>query len=343
MLEEKKVWLNEVSFMRPILLVLLVSYHAFAPYCGAWTMPEGIKHIEFYKWVALFSRAFRLEAFVFISGYIFTFQLLTKNKFNGVWEVVLNKANRLLLPCVFFGIIYYLMFRNCSQISPLNILTGIGHLWYLPCLFWLFIIQYLLISNNKSKYVIGGVICLLPILSVLPIPLQLNKACYFLMFFYGGGLFYQYKDTVAKRTTAPNTILLWVVFAVMVFAVNLIMEYVQGIVSTRPSIAIKAVGYSSSLYMKIALAWVGILSLYQTAVLYCRRHRIGSFLLKVGVCGYGVYIFHQFVLIHLYRQTSLPQILGSYWLPWVSLLFATTVSVLLTLFIRQTRLGKKYL
>lgn len=78
-----------------------------------------------------------------------------------VWEVVLNKANRLLLPCVFFGIIYYLMFRNCSQNSPLQILTGIGHLWYLPCLFWLFIIQYLFISNSKSnidkyKYIIGG-------------------------------------------------------------------------------------------------------------------------------------------------------------------------------------------
>ena len=29
--QTKKIWLNEVSFMRPILLVLLVSYHAFAP------------------------------------------------------------------------------------------------------------------------------------------------------------------------------------------------------------------------------------------------------------------------------------------------------------------------
>lgn len=156
-------------------------------------------------------------------------------------------------------------------------------------------------------------------------------------------MFYQYKDMVAKHTTVLNTILLWAVFVAIVFGINLMMEYVQGIIGSTQSFPLKGIGHTINTYMKIVLAWVGILSLYQAAVLYCRRHRIGSFLLKVGVCGYGVYIFHQFVLIYLYRQTSLPQILGSYWLPWISLLFAIIVSVVLTLLIRQTRLEKKYL
>ncbi len=74
-----KGWLYEISFMRPILLVLLVSYHAFAPFCGAWEMPQGIDTNEVYKWLAYLSRSFRLEAFVFLSGYVFTMQIVQKH------------------------------------------------------------------------------------------------------------------------------------------------------------------------------------------------------------------------------------------------------------------------
>lgn len=40
-------WLYEISFMRPVLLVLLVGYHAFAPFCGAWETPIDVCQ-EFY-------------------------------------------------------------------------------------------------------------------------------------------------------------------------------------------------------------------------------------------------------------------------------------------------------
>ena len=357
--EKKKVWLNEVSFMRPILLVLLVSYHAFAPYCGAWAMPEGIQPIESYKWIALFSRAFRLEAFVFISGYIFTFQLLTKNKFHNVWNLSVNKAKRLLVPCVFFGTIYYLCFQNIMpNTNPVRIFAGIGHLWYLPCLFWLFIAQYLVIKSNVlrkrllakwklvgSVYVYGGnllIISVLPVLSVLPFPLQLNRVFYYILFFYGGGLFYQYSDKIAKKTTVKSTVLLWCLFIVMVFLLNILMENNSFIASTS-GFFIKIILKVINIYLKISLAWVGITALYQTAVIYCRKHIINKFLLNVGVCGYGVYIFHQFILVHIYDQTNLPQVLGTYLMPWISMIFTIAISVILTLLVRETKLGKMYL
>ena len=79
----KSGWLYEISFMRPILLVLLVSYHAFAPYCGAWEMPQGIEANEVYKWLAYITRALSLEGFLFLSGYTLTMQLVKKRKFNS--------------------------------------------------------------------------------------------------------------------------------------------------------------------------------------------------------------------------------------------------------------------
>ena len=92
--------------MRPILLVLLVSYHAFAPYSGAWEMPQGIEANETYKWLAYISRSFILEAFVFLSGYVFTMQIVKKQKFKSLFQVAFSKFKRLIIPCWIFGIVY---------------------------------------------------------------------------------------------------------------------------------------------------------------------------------------------------------------------------------------------
>ncbi len=188
---KQKIWLNEVSFMRPFLLILLVSYHAFAPYCGAWNMPNGIQSVESYRWIALFSRAFRLEAFVFISGYIFTFQLLSKHKFDNILILAKNKAQRLLIPCIIFGAFYYVIFYDNIDLNGIfRIFTGVGHLWYLPCLLWLFLIQFMIIkwqSNGKLKLsMVFAVALLLPSISIIPFPFQLNRALYYLIFFMGG-------------------------------------------------------------------------------------------------------------------------------------------------------------
>lgn len=155
-------------------------------------------------------------------------------------------------------------------------------------------------------------------------------------------MFYQYSDKIAEKTTLKSTILLWCLFIVMVFSLNMLMESNSFITSTS-SFSIRVMLRVINIYLKISLAWVGITALYQTAVIYCRKHTINKFLLNVGVCGYGVYIFYQFILVHIYDQTNIPQILGTYLMPWVSMIFTVAISVILTLLIRKTKLGKMYL
>lgn len=334
--------------MRPFLLFLLASYHAFAPYCGAWPMPEGINNVEMYKWIALFSRAFRLEAFVFISGYIFTFQLLNKDKFKNLYELAINKANRLLVPCILFGLLYYILFRNVSNLgNPFRIITGIAHLWYLPCLFWLFIMQFIAVKRLKiERFNTGGVILivvLLQSLSVLPLPFQLNRAFYYYLFFYLGGLFFQNSEKIKNSTSHPKTIVAWCIFIILVFAINFIIDRNKSILQGSTPYFAKVCFIELNSYLKSVLAVVGITAFYMTATLYCSSHSIGSFAIKIGSCGYGVYIFHQFILVHLYRQTELPEVLGTYWLPWMAMLIAIIGSILLTVLLRMTKLGRKYL
>ena len=338
-----KEWLYEISFMRPILLLMLVSYHAFAPWCGTWDMPEGCTSFEPYRWIALLSRAFRLECFVFISGYIFTFQMLKKNKFPTFKELLSSKIVRLLIPCWFFSVIYFACFKHYTNIIDFLIVTGggIGHLWYLPCLFVCFLVQWLLIKKNCNTTLVLTILSLLVFVSVIPLPLNMSRPLYYMLFFYGGGLFYQNKDKIDKKSTHQSIIVSWIVFVLVLIGVNLVNEVTMGAVCN--SLLKRGSILGMNAILKASLAWVGIYAFYTSAVIWCRNHQVSNWALKIGVCGYGVYVFHQFVLTWFYDYTSLPLSLGTYWTPWVAFVIATGLSLVLTLLIRQTKMGKMFL
>lgn len=341
----KKEWLNEVSFMRPILLVLLVSYHAFAPYVGSWSMPEGINHVEAYRWLGLLSRACRLEGFVFISGYIFTFQILRKNKFGSVRSLVLSKVERLLLPGLFFSILYLMFFVD--NISPMGFayqaLNGVGHLWYLPCLFWCFILQYVLTQKQIGLRKMVPILILGAFLSVIPLPLQLNRTLYYAMFFIGGGWTYRYKDKIATFAYKKTLVLSWLLFIVTFVLLNIIITSFEEASMASGSIPFKVLMLGSAALLKAILGWTGIIALYITAVIYCQHYDVGNLIVKIGACGYGVYVFHQFVLVYMYRYTDMPIVLGTWWLPWIAMVITIMVSLILTLVVRSTRFGRQYL
>ena len=345
----RKVWLNEVSFMRPILLVLLVAYHAFAPYISsmkAWPLPDGFHQVEVYDWIGLLSRAFRLEGFVFISGYIFTFQLVEKRKFSSFKHLFTSKFQRLLIPGFIFSSLYILFFLH--GVSPLStvlkIVGGAGHLWYLPCLFWCFLFQYIVIEKNFSPKLMLAVLVIATGVSFVPMPLQLGRALYYIGFFYGGGIFWKCSKWFRDKDSSKNICLAWTIFFSLFVVVNLVILHFTSIYSTQKlSMLYKGLILVTNTYSKAILGWSGIIALYLTSVYYCKRHSLGKTIIKIGACGYGVYVFHQFILVYLYRYTEFPQLCGNYILPWAGFGVTVVLSVLLTLAVRSTKVGRKYL
>lgn len=337
---QNKGWLYEISFIRPILLILLVSYHAFCYNCGAWSIPDGITTNCIYKWIALISRAFRLEGFVFVSGYIFALQVLKKNKFENIQLLIKSKFKRLIIPYFIFGIAYYCMFGLDK--SPIILLKGIGHLWYLPCLFWCFIGTYIIYKSNiKESLIIFSLILLIPF-SILPIPLQINSACYYMLFFYAGGIFWKYSEKIKENVNSSKIVTYWIIFTVLLIANNTLIEYLSSIASNQ-HIVIKGAIMASNKIIKAILACSGIYAIYSSASQYTKHHILKNWVVKIGDYGYGVYIFHQFILIYLFYHTSLPSIVGSTWLPWVGLVITTVGSIMLTAIFRSSKLGRSLL
>ena len=94
--------------------------------------------------------------------------------------------------------------------------------------------------------------------------------------------------------------------------------------------------FSKLIYSTTGLAMLVVL----VGIYVKRRNPVGVCLIGIGNLCMGVYLFQQFILKSLYDYTSLPTLIGSYWLPWVGFLIALLGSLLLTWLSHQTKLGR---
>ena len=164
-----------------------------------------------------------------------------------------------------------------------------------------------------------------------------------MLFFYGGGVFWRYSEELKSRATWKNITISWVVFVVLFISLNMAIMWMTEMKESVVNPLLRGGINEFNTISKAILGWSGIIALYLLAAKYCINHTIGNFILKVGVCGYGVYVFHQFILIYLYEYTELPNVVGTFMLPWLGIIITTILSVSLTLAVRSTKIGRRYL
>ncbi len=114
-----------------------------------------------------FISSFHMPLFFFLSGYVFSFE-----KYRDVKHFLLSKANRILIPYAwfsFFTYFYWLLFErkfSGNAINPasafINIFLSQGGdkflphnpaLWFLPCLFIVEVMFYLIAKNRKRAHI----------------------------------------------------------------------------------------------------------------------------------------------------------------------------------------------
>ena len=183
--------LEDVAIIRPLLIVLLVFYHAFAPFSGAWAPIHGYPNVQAYWWLDKLSYAFMLESFVFVSGYVFGYQVRTKGDIGlNPKKLFFGKFKRLIVPSIVFSVFYLLCFNVDTQSSYLdrvyNIISGVGHMWFLPMLFWCFAIIWVIERIGIKIDIVLLLLSILSIFSFIPMPLHFNHALYYMLFFYLG-------------------------------------------------------------------------------------------------------------------------------------------------------------
>lgn len=173
---EKKTRFDEISVMRVLAMTMIVAFHSLCFYNGRWVKVNAL-FIPFWYKMSCFLDVIDLNMFVFISGYLYGYLYIYRNKYHHPSEVILLKARRLLIPYFFWGI-------PMAIVWPWNtwtkLLYGIGHLWFLLMLFGVFTLTVILQLLNAQRVKFTGRIGILLIVTGYLFGLFFSK------FIYGG-------------------------------------------------------------------------------------------------------------------------------------------------------------
>lgn len=195
--------LTEIELIRPFFIILLVLYHAFIIFAGGWAPVYGYEDIPAYRMIAGVSYGFMLEGFVLMSGYIYGYQA-HKNGLVSFFKLAKKKTLRLLVPAWIWSLIYGVTLLP-YPFSLIELISGIGHLWFLVMLFWVFIGAWLINKLELPQSLIWSILVLFALLSDNPLPFQLSNAMYYLLFFYLGEKLFDWisepKNHLSKCTT----------------------------------------------------------------------------------------------------------------------------------------------
>lgn len=326
--------------MRMILATLIVFMHAFTCYNHSWREPAGFIEIPLYKWLCRISFAFTLEAFVLISGYLFAFQRITLGKKNSSITLVASKFKRLILPSIIFSILYFVLFYQYDSFANFvySIINGCGHMWFLPMLFWCFIIGWILEQIKIKDSYKMVLLSLLNLFMVISLPLRLSNAISFLVYFYGGLVFYRHSERIKKAITSKRIILSWLLF----IAVFVILRPLRDEIITNGSMSKyqKIARYVGDNACQFIYVWSGLVAFYGTSIYYSQRYQLTKMTQKISYCCFGIYLIQQFVLQLLYYKTAFPILVGPYWLPWIGFIIASIISFVLSDLLLRTKAGK---
>ena len=109
--------------------------------------------------------------------------------------------------------------------TMLLVFSGVGHLWYLPLLFWCFIVMWIVEKirvSDKVKLIILLVLAILPFPSL---PFQLYRVAYYLFFFFVGYKVWQYGDSYRKNIKLKKVIISRSVFAAIFIGLRLLTAH----------------------------------------------------------------------------------------------------------------------
>ena len=332
-----KVFFGEIAYIRILLIILLVFYHAFIIHNNGWHEPIGFYPIELYKWLDQFSFAFMLEAFCMISGFIFGYQFYKKSIRR---EFIYSKIKRLLFPSVIFSLIYIIMFNDIKHVELLyEIFNGAGHLWFLPMLFWCFIISYTLLKLRLKTRWYFLIAFILSLFSFLSLPFRISSTFYYLFSFMLGVNIYRNRDKIINWTTWGKAYVAIIGYIIFFFLLTMLTEALSNYANLN--IQYKLLWWIVSLISKLFYSTLGCICIYMVMTLIFKKiNNISKLLLNISNLCFGVYIYQQFILIIIYYHTNIPQIVGNVYLPWIGFFVTLIISLFLSYITHLTKLGR---
>lgn len=137
-----------INNIRALAILIVIFGHSIILYSSSWSLYETMQTSPILDNVKKVINLFQMPLFFSLSGYLFTFSKTRP----FMDKVFVKKLRRIILPFIFIGALWmipikmfvnYSGYQNCSYLQALYrmiINQENGHLWYLPTLFFLFLL-----------------------------------------------------------------------------------------------------------------------------------------------------------------------------------------------------------
>lgn len=274
--------------------ILVVAAHSTAM-CRAGYIESPSADTIFLHYITKFIYSFHMPLFIAVSGMVYSF-CLRNSRYQDLKGFIHKKINRLLIPYYIWGLILVTPVVVCLGYTDMNLkkymLSGIllvrdsRHLWYIFCLFDIFLICYVYQKiKGWIKHQVDERIILLLLVVInlgsgyVTTAFAARSTCYYLLFFYVGVLLDKYHAVIRLIAVKPAIVLLQLVI-ICVFFMN---ENDAFIVVT----ALCGIGFIYALVNKMSMK-------------ICESR----FFESLRRDGYGIYIFHPMIIYVMFYYTK---------------------------------------
>lgn len=323
----------DIALLRVLCIVVVVFFHGYGMmYANHFSTNVAELYRQQYELInqsGLINLA--MPTFVFISGFLFGRQL--KRKPFSLVKVVKDKFIRLMVPFFVFSI-FFMLTTNSLSWEPFYRWTY-WHLWFLPMLFWCFVVTYLihpLIINSKSWVAVLTLLMLFAISlvgKVVPMIVGIHNVHLWICWFALGTWFCCHECLMAKG-----------------FVKKLVIICGGGIYVLISCFA--PWEYGSNSLMGIIATLGGIFALWSmSSMIKWHNTLLMKFIIALSEASFGIYIFHNWMEMFMISRTAQQLLPLRQWaiehttlFPLIFSLIAFIISWGLTWLLLKTRLGK---
>lgn len=267
--------------LRFIAIFLVVLGHSIILYSNDWSIYQTTYNMPILDSIKYVINIFSMPLFISISGYLYKM-----SKRRNQHTFVKKKIKRILIPYICISLFYLIPIRLLLRYSNYenkklfdifidDILLGNdnGHLWYLPTLFFIFIIMFFLEKNlAKRNYFLTIIFLISSVYYIIPIPIfkitYFNLAFQYYCWFYLGYLIKNYEECL-KNIAVVKLMLIVIILTILCFVFRNEIFILKNII----------------IYIS-AISW--ILMLFRLF----SKERTYKFIEYVSFDSFGIYLLH---------------------------------------------------
>lgn len=319
---------NQYDIIKAFTTFLVVAAHGARMYTGEGVV-QPYNRSSFLSSLCNIIYDFHMPLYICVSGMVYGLCIDGYGKYENGREFIKNKFLRLLIPYLFFGILYVapvmVLFHFTGDSYLKYCIYGIllvrdsRHLWYLVVLFGIFCVCALArkqLQKRSPLVVFSILLALLAVTWKLPNVFQIKKIIYYLPFFYLGYIINRNYEKITGILKRP----LIMILLAAVFVLSHLLPAGEKAAASLCGIGIAAgaVQYvdlricSLNIFKKINKNGFGIYLLHPM-IIYVLFYYLGKYDINpVLLCGGIILVSYalSYVLTNIIRKTRLKAVIG---------------------------------